>query len=159
MKSIIKIWGVFFFLGYVLLPHNSYGQLKIIKFEEVADLQKKDPKPMVVFIHTDWCKYCQGMKNTTFKNARVIELLNRDFYFLNLNAEEKSNITFHRQTFKYKPTGNNTGVNELAVQLGSQKGKVSYPTLCFLNSDYEIIYQHSDFTNSKTLIKILERLK
>lgn len=159
MKAISKIWGICFFLGYALLPLNSYGQLKIIKFEEVADLQKKDPKPMVLFIHTDWCKYCQGMKNTTFKNSRVIEMLNRDFYFLDLNAEDKRSIRFHQQTFKYKPTGNNTGVNELAEQLGSHQGKVSYPTLCFLNSNYEIIYQHPDFTDSKTLIKILERLK
>lgn len=159
MKLKGKIFAILFLLGFVLLPRITFGQLKAVQFEDMAALQKAEPRPMVVFIHTDWCQYCQGMKNTTFKNENIIKLLNKNFYFLDLNAEEKRNIRFHQQTFKYKPKGNNTGVNELAEQLGSHKGKVSYPTLCFLNSDYEIIYQHHDFTDSRTLIKILERLK
>jgi thioredoxin-related protein len=155
----VKLFPILFFLGYVLLPGITFGQLKAISFEEIATLQKVDPRPMVVFIHTDWCRYCQGMKYTTFKNDNVIKLLNNNFYFLDLNAEEKRDIRFHQKTFKYKPTGNNTGVNELAEQLGSKNGKLSYPTLCFLNADYEIIYQQHDFIDSKSLIKILERLK
>jgi thioredoxin-related protein len=141
------------------LPGMAFGQLKPVQFEAVAALNKADPKPMVVFIHTDWCKYCQGMKNTTFKNDRVIQLLNKDFYFIDLNAEEKRNIYFHQKVFRYQPKGNNTGVHELAEALGSNNGKLSYPALCFLNADYEIIYQHHDFIDAKSLIKILERLK
>lgn len=159
MKLTLKLFAILVFLSYFLLPRISFGQLRVVPFEEVAILQKIDPRPMVVFIHTDWCRYCQGMKNTTFKNDNIIRLLNKNFYFLDLNAEEKRNIYFHQKTFKYKPKGNNTGVNELAEQLGSHNGKVSYPTLSFLNADYNIIYQHHDFTDSKTLMKILERLK
>jgi thioredoxin-related protein len=158
MKAKVKPLVILFFLGY-MWPRLTFGQPKVVQFEEIAARQKAAPRPMVVFIHTDWCRYCQGMKNTTFKNENIVKLLDKNFYFLDLNAEEKQNIRFHGRTFKYKPTGNNTGVHELAEQLGSQKGKVSYPTLCFLNSDYEIIYQHPDFTDAKTLIRILERLK
>jgi thioredoxin-related protein len=159
MKLQVKLFPVLFFLAYVLLPETSLGQLKAVPFEEIASLQKADPRPMVIFIHTDWCKYCQGMKNTTFKNDHVVQLLNNNFYFLDLNAEEKRNIRFHQKTFKYKPRGNNTGVNELAEQLGSNNGKLSYPTLCILNADYEIIYQHHEFIDSRRLIKMLEQLK
>lgn len=159
MKLKVKLFSLLFFLGYVLLPQPTFGQLKAVLFEDIAALQKTNPRPVVVFIHTDWCRYCQGMKNTTFKNDNIVKLLNENFYFLDLNAEEKRNIRFHQKTFKYKPTGNNTGVNELAEQLGSTNGKLSYPALCFLNADNEIIYQHHDFTDAKTLKKILERLK
>lgn len=159
MKRKVRFFSVLSLLGYVLLPGTTFGQLKVTPFEQIAILQKLDPRPMVVFIHTDWCRYCQGMKNTTFKNENIIKLLNKNFYFLDLNAEEKRDIRFHQKTFKYKPTGNNTGVNELAQQLGSNNGKLSYPALCFLNADYEIIYQQHDFIDSKRLIKILERLK
>lgn len=152
------IFLLFFFWGF-LLTEIAYGQLKAVPFEKVAALHQVDPKPMVVFVHTDWCRYCQGMKNTTFKNDHLIKLLNQDFYFLDLNAEEKQNIYFHQQVFRYKPNGNNTGVHELAEALGNNNGKLSYPTLCFLNADYEIIYQHHGFIDAKSLLKILESLK
>ena len=34
------------------------------------------------------------MKKTTFKNKKVIQLLNKKFYFIKLNAEEKPDITY-----------------------------------------------------------------
>ena len=66
MKLQVKLFSVLFFLGYGLLPGITFGQLKIVPFEEIATLQQLEPRPMVIFIHTDWCRYCQGMKNTTF---------------------------------------------------------------------------------------------
>ena len=159
MKFQVKLFSVLFFLGSGLLPGITFGQLKIVPFEEIATLQQVEPRPMVIFIHTDWCRYCQGMKNTTFKNDHVVKLLNENFYFLDLNAEEERNIRFHQNTFKYKPRGNNTGVNELAEQLGSHNGKLSYPALCILNPDYEVIYQQNEFLDARRLTKILEQLK
>ena len=56
------------------------------------------------------------MKNTTSKNAHVIEQLNEHYYFINFNAEENRSINFNGASFSYKPTGNNTGVNQLAIE-------------------------------------------
>jgi thioredoxin-related protein len=106
-----KLFFILVFWGGFLLPEITFGQLKAVPFEEIAALNKAAPKPMLVFIHTDWCNYCQGMKNTTFKNSDVIQLLSKNFYFMDLNAEEKRNIHFHQKVFRYKPTGNNTGIN------------------------------------------------
>lgn len=154
--------NILFFLiicGSILVPEISIAQIKTFQFEQIDSLQNLEKRNVVIFIHTDWCKYCQTMKNTTLKNDSIISILNKNFYFINLNAEEKRNITFHRHIFKYKPTGNDTGINELVEQLGTIDNKVSYPTLCFLNSDYEIIYQYNQYINSTDLLKILSRLK
>ncbi len=142
-----------------ILPNILFSQIRTYHFEQVDSLQKKQKRNIVVFIHTDWCKYCQAMQNTTFKNDSIIHKLNNEFYFIELNAEEKSHITFANHTFKFKPTGTITGIHELAEQLATVDNKVVYPTLCFLNVDYEIVFQYNQFINSKDLQIILKRLK
>lgn len=137
------------------ISKQSFSQLHSYRFEEIDSLQKIEKRPLLVFIHTSWCQYCALMKNTTFKNTQVIELLNKKYYFIDFNAEEKRSITFNGTTFRYKPNGFNTGINQLAIELAAINGKLSYPTLCFLNSDYEITYQVDFYINSSELINII----
>ncbi len=99
------------------------------------------------------------MKNTTFKNDEVIKLLKQKFYFVSLDIEEKKDILFRNHTFRYKPTGANTGVNELAEQLGTINGQLAYPSICFLNADFEIIYQQEGYVSSGQLVTILQKVK
>jgi thioredoxin-related protein len=142
-----------------LLPKQSFAQPNTYQFEQIDSLQKIEKRTVLVFIHTDWCKYCQTMENTTFENVKIIEQINEQFYFVTLNAEEKRNIVFNNHVFKYKPTGANTGTHELAEQLGRVESKVAYPTLCFLNTDNEIIFQYPQYINHAELMAILTRLK
>lgn len=114
---------------------------------------------MVVFIHTDWCRYCRAMEETTFKNPAVKKILSSEFYFVSLNAEEKKDILFNRQVFKFKPTGSGTGIHELAEQLGTIKGTVTYPAVCFLNEKNEIIYQVADYISAVDFSNILGRVR
>lgn len=137
---------------------TSFAQIKTYTFEQIDSLQRTEKRNIVIFIHTDWCKYCHLMKNTTFKNETVLKLLNDKFYFIDLHAEEKRNIVFNQHTFKYKPTGTNTGTHELADQLGNFENKLSYPTLCILNADNEIIFQYPLYINAIDLKDILTRL-
>jgi len=143
----------------MFLPLLVFAQLKHFSFEQLDSLQKIEKRPVVVFLHTSWCKYCGTMKNTTFKNNEVIKGLNQKFYFVSLDIEEKSDITFRGYTFKFKPTGTNTGVHELAEQLGTINGQLAYPSICFLNADNEIIYQHNEFISASQLQVILTKIK
>ena len=145
----------------IFLAFTSTGfcQLKSRSFEEVNSFQHIQKKKIIVFIHTDWCQFCQRMKNTTFKNQEIIQKLNSDFYFIDLNAEEKRDITFNNKTFKYKPSGNNVGVHELALQLGTINNQILYPVLCVLNEKREIILQYNNYLNSKDFKLLLEKLK
>lgn len=133
--------------GLSSLQAQEYG----LSFEKLEILQKKDPKPVVVFLHAPWCNFCENMKQTTFKNEEVKKLLTKEFYFVSFDGESKEDVTFLGNTFKYKPNGANTGVHELAEQLGAKKGIVSYPTLVFLNEKYEILHQNDGYLNAKRL--------
>ena len=75
MRKIIYI--ILFFLW--AIP-SGFAQLKTYSFEEVVQLSKENPKPIVVFTHTNWCKYCKIMEHVTFKDSRIIATLNENFY-------------------------------------------------------------------------------
>jgi thioredoxin-related protein len=151
----IKIYVLLFFLFQVQVV---FGQLNYTMFEQLDSLQQAEKRPVVVYLYTDWCKYCGTMKNTTFKNEAVIKLLNENFYFVSFNIEEKNPISFSNYTFQYKPTGNKTGIHELAEQLGTINGQLAYPGLCFLNSKFEILHQQEGFVSAKELLLVLNQI-
>jgi len=145
-----------FFFG---ITSSGFCQFQNRTFEEIDALQQIQKRKTIIFIHTDWCQFCHRMKQTTFKNQKIIQKLNSDFYFIDFNAEEKRDIRFNNQIFKYQPTGNNVGVHELALQLGTMNNQIVYPVLCVLNDKKEIILQYNSYLSPSDFKVLLEKLK
>jgi thioredoxin-related protein len=143
----------------LLLPFHGRAQPDEYAFEQLDSLQQVAPRPVVVFIHTDWCKYCAAMKSTTLRDPSVVKLLNQSYYFVALDAEEKEDIRWRGHAFSFQPSGNRQGIHALAEQLGTVNGAVSYPTLCFLNADYEIVFQYNQFIGASDLVEALASLQ
>lgn len=140
-------------------PRSGYGQLeRALTFQQLDSLQKVEKKPVVVFIHTDWCRYCRAMENTTLQHEAVTTWLDSAYYLVSLDAESKKEISVLGQTFRYQPTGQDTGLHELAQALGTVDGTLDFPTLCFLNTDYEIVHQQVGFIEAAPLAEILRIL-
>ena len=145
-----------FFINFLvfLFSINCFGQLTINTFEEIENLKLK--KPIVVFLHTDWCNYCNLMQQTTFKDKEVVKNLNTNYYFISFNAESKKEVNFLGQIYKFVPTGLKTGKHQIAEVLGNVNGKINYPTTVILNTNYQIEAQFPYMLSSNDLIKILE---
>jgi thioredoxin-related protein len=137
----------------------GYSQLRSVSIEKIDSLQHIQKRNTIVFIQTDWCQFCHTMKNTTFKNEAIIKELNTSFYFVPFNAEEKRSVVFNKTTFRFTPAGNNTGTHELAAALGTIRKQLTFPVICALNSENEIIFQHSGYLNAKEFKLILEKIK
>ena len=162
MHFIKKLLFIFIFYGcFTIYAQERKGKevLNIFTFEEVEELHQQIPKPILIFLYTDWCKICFGMKKTTFKNKKVIQLINEKFYFILLNGEEKKTIPFLGKKFNHKPTGTTTGIHELAYELGAINKIISYPSTTILNTKFEIDLQLSGFLNRKKMIAILTNYK
>lgn len=153
MRKSIFITGLFTFLAM-----SSFAQLQTVSFAQLDSLQKIKPRNVIVFIKTDWCKYCHAMEQISFANKEVQKLASQKYYSVFFNAEEKNIIPFNGYQFAFKPTGNGTGLNELANQLSEVQNNPVFPALCFLNSKNEIIYQQSGYINPKDLTNILQKL-
>ena len=134
------------------------AQVSPVKFSDIEGLQQKEKRIVMVIIGTEWCKYCNAIKQTVLKNKKLTGTLERSFYTVFLNAEYKHNIFFAGREFKYNPSGVNTGMHELANELGTINKQLSFPSLCFLNEKNEIIYQHSGFLDPVSLASLLEKL-
>ena len=75
-----------------------------------------------------------------------------------MDAEGEEDITYRGHTFRFRPTGRNTGVHELAEQLGTIDGQLNYPTLVALNTSNEIVFQYGGLMDAKELLAVLEAL-
>ena len=137
----------------LMTTHLGLAQTKPISFEQLRSFQVSSTKPVAVLIITDWCKYCHAMQNTMIKNSKISQLLNSKFHTIFLNAEQTSDIFFAGRTFKFRQ-----GLNELARELSSVNGKVSYPTLTIMNAKNEIIFQHGGFLSPQAMLYSLKRL-
>ncbi len=149
-------------ISLIVLLLNFYctytkAQLKKIEFHQLDSITTLQSRPTIIFIHTDWCKYCAAMKQSTFKNKEVIDLLNENYYFIEFNAEEKKDILFKSSIYKYIPNGIKTGVHELANFLGKSDGEISYPTLLIIDSSKKILFKNSGFISSKQMSFILQQ--
>ena len=98
------------------------------------------------------------MKNTTFKDKNVVEWLNANSYFISFDAEEKRDIAFLDQVFKYQPSGVNTGVHQLAEYFAAAGGTSAYPALFFLAADNKIAFPMQGYVSPMELLEVLRKL-
>ena len=126
-------------LAIILLTFTSSivtAQVEWLSFEEAVAKSKVDPKPIFIDVYTDWCGWCKKMDKATFSEAKISKVLQNDFYPVKFDAEQQENINFNNHEFKFIANGRR-GYNELAVAL--LDGKLSYPSVVFLNEKMERI--------------------
>lgn len=153
---------VLLILVFMIAGANLFSQsekLQHYKFVQIDSLFQSEERPIAVFIHTNWCDYCQNMKNTTFKNEQVIKALNTGYYYISFNAETEELIPFRGHNFTFQTRGRKVGTHELAQALGAINGKLSFPTFVVLNRAFEIIFQHDSYLSGRELSVILNNLE
>lgn len=118
--------------------HPAATELKWYTWDEAVELNKTKPKKMMVDVYTDWCGWCKTMDKKTFTDAGVAAYITENFYPVKLDAEQKADIVFNGETFKYVENGGRRGgVHTLAYSL--LDGKMGYPSIVYLTEKYERI--------------------
>lgn len=64
-------------------PFEEIGTLK--EYEAKETLAMLEEKPMILFFHADACPVCKRLKDTTFKDAKVIQKLKDDYIAVGIN--------------------------------------------------------------------------
>ncbi len=126
-----------------------------IQAATAARQRGETPKKIFVDIYTNWCGWCKKMDQQTFEQPNISTYLNDNFYPVKFNAEQRETITFQGHEFKFVAQGRN-GYHELAAAL--LDGKLSYPTVVFLNEDFELLQRIPGFLDTNIFDTIMHYL-
>lgn len=115
---------------------------------------KAMPRPILVQLSTDWCRYCR-MQQSYLEKSRDFKALLPRFYYMELNAESREHIVFNGREYTYMPTGVRTGIHELALALSGEE-ELSYPAWILLDKDYRVIFRHHGVLNDRQLEALMQ---
>lgn len=128
------------------IPAFSQTLVKWYTIEEAFELAKKEPKKIMIDVYTDWCGWCKVMDKNTFSNAIIAEYLNKNFYPVKFNAEQKADISLNGKVYKYVASGSR-GYHQLAYEL--LKGQLGYPSVVFLDEKTNMIQPLQGYVEAK----------
>jgi len=105
-----------------------------LSIEEAIKLNKETPKPIMIDVYTDWCKWCKVMDESTFQDPAMIEYVNQHFYAVKLDAEQKETITLNGNSYAYQQMGKR-GLHTIVIELLGQRP--SYPSVVLLDKNMQ----------------------
>lgn len=125
---------------------NAQLGIKWYTLSEAIELNKAEPRNFVIDVYTDWCGWCKRMDAQTFSNQIIADYVNKNFYAVKFNAEQKGTLTVGEKEYKFIDNGSR-GYHEMAVIL--TKGRLSYPTIVYLDKDLRHLDVAPGFVNAE----------
>jgi len=145
-----------FVIGLIAAIANvGFGQSEEVKWHTLAEaieLSEKEPRKIFLDVMTVWCGWCKKMDREVFSQSTIVNLLNDQYYPVRLDAQQKEDIEFKGETFKYEMYGQK-GFNRFAVELLS--GKMGFPSLVFLDEDFNLIQSLEGYHEASRLALVL----
>jgi uncharacterized protein YyaL (SSP411 family) len=132
---------------------SAQSVVKWYTIEEAFALTKKEPRKIMIDVYTDWCGWCKTMDSKTFNNPVIAAYLNKTYYPVKFNAEQKADVTLNGNTYKFVASGSK-GYNQLAYEL--LNGKLGYPSIVFLTEDTKMLQLLQGYYEPKSFDVILK---
>ncbi len=138
----------------------SAQEINWVSIEEAQELQKKEPRKILIDMYTVWCGPCKRMDRDTFGNADVIEYVNTHYYAVKFNAEGDGDVVYNGKTYSnpnYNPAKART--RNYPHQLTQAFGVRAYPTIVFINEAGQLIAPIRSYKTPQQLELYLKMFK
>jgi thioredoxin-related protein len=127
--------------------------IKWMTFEEALVLNKKKPKMIFIDLYTDWCGWCKKMDAETFTDPEVVKYMNKKYYAVKFNAEQKEPVIFKEQEFVNPNPAKSKSTHKLALAL--LKNELLYPSYVILDNSSDWIYKMKGYKTPDELLPLL----
>lgn len=149
------------FLSIVLISSTVWGtsicgqseKVNWMTWEEAIVRSSQEQKMIFVDIYTDWCGWCKRMDKNTFQQPEIASYINKYYYAVKFDAEYKSSIELKNKVYNYVKNGRR-GYHELAATI--TYGRLSFPTIVFLDKDMNVIQPISGYQDPKSFSMIMK---
>jgi thioredoxin-related protein len=133
----LKINFILFFINPVWGFNHPVYQQEILffkgTFNSALSVSAQSKKPLLLVFSTSWCGYCKKMKQSTFNDPRVIEMINKSFIPMEIDAEKGEGIT-----------------------LAKKYGVTSYPTIVIVDKNGKALLTSEGYHEPLDLINTLQ---
>jgi len=147
--------AIIVFANYSFINTENHKKTEInwLSWEDLQEAQAKEPRKVFIDIYTNWCYWCKVMDSETFTNEYIIAYLNKNYYSIKFDAENRNMINFKGKDYKYIADSGKRGVHELAEFL--LDGKTIYPSTVFLDENFNVLTSVSRYLGEADLDPLL----
>lgn len=153
--AVLAITLIFLFTALrseTFVPRAKLAKIEWLTVEQAFALNQQSPRKILIDVYTDWCGWCKVMDRETYTDPKVVEYINKHYYPVKFNAEQRDEVTLGGQKFKFVPQGNG-GVHEFAASL--LNNKLSYPSTVFLDEKLQMIQPLPGYLKAKEFHEII----
>lgn len=121
-----------FFLILILVTFAHSTEVNLNKLLQEAAKQNKF---IMLYHHIPGCPYCKRMLDENFKDPNILDVINKDFIYVDIYTADAGPVKFKDFTGTHK---------EFSVYIGA----AAYPATIFLNSKGEVVHRAIGYRNS-----------
>lgn len=152
-KTLILFGILCIFFSFSDKKFSDQENVRWITFEQAVEMTKKNPKPIIIDVYTQWCGPCKLMSKNTFNHPKISKYINDNFYAVKFDAECHDTVKLKaiipdtikkegkivsirekEQLFTFvnpSPVGTPRASHQFAVSI--LDGKLAYPSIVFLS--------------------------
>jgi thioredoxin-related protein len=136
--AILTLALVISFIGLVAQTPKE-KTVKWYSIKEALELNKKQPRKILIDIYTNWCGWCKVMDRETFSHTIIADYLNTHYYPVKFDAESRDTVNFGGYQF-VNPGQGSRSTHQFAMALfQATKQNPGYPAIAYLTETLQLI--------------------
>jgi thioredoxin-related protein len=133
---------------------NITNEANWMNIEKAMLATKSQPKKILIDVYTDWCGWCKKMDQTIFVETEVVAELEKNFYSVKFDAEQKDTLVFGGHKFSNPSPSTPRSKHEFASAL--LQGQMSFPSYVFLDEQGKGITIVKGYQTKEVFLKYLK---